>query len=221
VRTSPNPDFEISWHEEDTLRITIENYYDYTVPLPLPDRSSFLHRKGKDSVQGVLARNQDGTYSGILHARSSGTASGQAFLGLAGVAECDRPDISSGKQDVYVIGERVGAVSLLLRFYPASIPEGHFTNCQALIDYAGDDIAGFAAGKYVPLNDTRWESPDVGIEIPIPDSPGDIIDQYEDKYLYQPDDQMCSVFYITVIWPDPKATADPTIGPPPEPHLCE
>jgi hypothetical protein len=89
-----------------------------------------------------------------------------------------------------------------------------------VIDYPGDDILGLGAGKYLPLNDSRWQNPDVGIEIPIPGSPGEVIDQDEDRYLYQPENKLCSVYYITVIWPDPKATTAPTAGPPRNTHVC-
>jgi hypothetical protein len=220
IRRTPHPDFDIGWHEEDVLDITIENYYDYKISI-IPGEIYTITRKGKDVAKGTLALNKDGTYSGIMHATSSGTASGSALLGLAGVVSCGNPDVSTADQDLYVVGQKVGTVSMVLRFFPASTPAGTFTICQAPIDYPGDDILGQAAGKYIPLNDNRWQNPDVGIEIPIPGSPGNVIDQYEDPYVIQPENKFCSAYYFTVIWPDPKTGSIPLTRPPFTHHLCE
>ena len=137
-----------------------------------------------------------------MDAISSGTAAGKAFLGLAGEADCGDSQVVVSRRRRRRPGEQD---HLILRFYPASEPDGDGTLCQPWISNGW--------GTYLPLNDTRFSTPTVGYGVEIPEEFGTVA--YVDQTAIVPRYNVCSAFYVTVTRPDPKLT--PALSPTPVP----
>jgi hypothetical protein len=211
TRRATNGDFRIGWHSEDVLQISIENHYNFKTLIsefpPLAIRAA-----GTDRITGILARTAADEYRGTLDAISSGTAAGKADLGLAGIATCGG-ESQSVVQTLDVIADQTSKTDLVLRFYPASAPDGPGTLCQPWISNGW--------GTYLPLNDTRFSTPTTGYPVEIPEKFGTV--SYTDQTAIVPRYNVCSAFYVNVTRPDPSLTPvlPPTPVPTPRPAtLC-
>ena len=194
--------FQIAWHDEDYIKLKMSNPYDFTLDVPVGIDIMTLARIGTDSVEGTLTHHDDGTYRGTVSGETEGTADGTFQTPLAG-SECH--DHQSGTQMLYVVGtfelgmpapdpslySLVGGSyaeeKLNLAFYPASEPFGNSTLCQPFIPFPGGGPHGQQAGNYLPFNDTRWSTPDVGYSIFLPaDDPATEEENlvYKDKTQY-------------------------------------
>lgn len=168
---------------QDRIRISIKNEYITTLNFGVLGKGS---RDGSDKVEGVLQRRGD-QYSGIVTAVVGST---QQMSGLGGVGNCG-PARYEGSQQLQVTGHSAtgfnadvqsvnpatmtGQVSnqyLRLEFIPAPGTELQPPNpdpdqdqvieCHTMIETE--------AGRFLPLNDSRWTMEGGGYIIALPSS---------------------------------------------------
>ena len=157
-------------------------------------------------MEGDLAYYpENDTYRGTMKAESQGHAEGTAILGLAGIVRCS--DDEHGTQTLYAIGHRLGGNSLQVQFYPYTVPVVNDAKCQPTIPYRGGGIYG-AAGSYLPLNDSRWTT--VGLEVDIATNLEPVV-EYHDLSMSEPSAHICSDYYFHVAWyADPMPSPNPS-----------
>jgi hypothetical protein len=150
-------------------------------------------RTGTDSARGLLVRDPEGVYRGVLRAMVDSRTDMTITLPLA-EAECragtlatqalwvvGRPEPGRGltARDELVSGTP-GDEDLVLSFYPLG-PPGAIGPCDATIPYVGRRVIDGQAivGPYLPFNDLRWSQPDVGYRIHLPETGALVYDDME------------------------------------------
>ncbi len=191
---------------QDRIRISIKNEYLATLNFGVLGKGS---RDGTDKVDGVLER-RGGQYIGIV---TADVDSKQQMSGLGGVGSCGPPDNRyENTQQLQVTGHSedgfnphvqsvdpatmTGQVSnkyLRLEFVPApgrTLPpnpdpaQDHVINCHTMIETE--------AGKFLPLNDSRWTMKGGGYIIALPSS-GKI--KYTDRTVSGPGGEQIGPFH--------------------------
>lgn len=185
------------------------------------------HHHGLDMVvrDVTLVRQADGRYEGEMLVTSYGYFSG-VFLGERCTGRW------SGRQSLLVVGrprpgsgidpstevnvEGVpGGDDLLLAFYPASVPSGtgfeSFTvsdpsTCVQTIGFDGGGPDNQPPGEYLPFNDSRWTTPDLGYLVHLPLS-GTLL--YDDEHQVQPELGINSVWIVqATVCPSPEPCSE-------------
>jgi hypothetical protein len=171
--TTQTASLEIEWHEVHGLRIDMVDEYDIAFEFPKvrgADMSIGEVRKvGTDTFKGFLARQDDGTYRGVVEA----TVNAQQYVRAFG-EECSTSLVA--RQNLLVVGELVGTEHragpgdpLLLRFYPIEPPRIERMACDYdLVHYYGSEYhedptipldRQIPSGQFGPFNDQRVLNP--------------------------------------------------------------
>ena len=158
---SPGAQLEVQWHEPEAMVIDLKNHYDVSINVGLGDTAGV----GDDEFAGILAKQDDGTWQGIV----VGTAVGQQdsqFLG--------KPCTSrwNATQKVLVVaGDDPGAQfgDFTFTFYPVTDPAG--STGRGKCPPARWRQNGVS---YAPYNDYNIHQPDagVGVTVVLPQKPG-------------------------------------------------
>ena len=164
---------------KDRIRISIKNDYEVSLNFGVLGKGS---REGTDTADGVLEL-QAGEYQGIVTAWVSST---QTMAGLGGVGSCAGSYRNS--QELQVVGRSVhgfnsavqtvtfsptpSAKYLMLEFVPvpgtALQPPNPNPGQDQVIDC--HTIIETEAGRFLPLNDSRWTMEGGGYIIAVPSS---------------------------------------------------
>ena len=165
---------------KDRIRISIKNDYDVALNFGLLGKGT---RNGTDTADGVLEL-QAGEYKGIVTAWVTST---QTMTGLGGVGSCG-PGSYRNSQELQVVGHLVGGFNpnvqsvtfnpaanteyLSLEFVPSPGAELQPPNPNPGQDQVIDchTIIETEAGRFLPLNDSRWTMQDGGYTIALPAS---------------------------------------------------
>ena len=165
---------------QDRIRISIKNDYSVALNFGVLGKGS---REGIDTADGVL-EFQAGEYTGIVTAWVTST---QIMAGLGGVGSCG-PGSYRNSQQLQVTGHRESDFNrkvqhvtfnpapnteyLLLEFVPVPGTELQPPNPDPSQDQVIDchTIIETEAGRFLPLNDSRWTMQGGGYIIAIPSS---------------------------------------------------
>lgn len=152
---------EIEWHEPEAMRISLVEDYDVTLDLILGK----THGSGRDSFEGILALQEDGSWLGVVEGTATGSQESQA-LGrqcstswnasqLVEVVGADAPNALTG--DFY------------FRFMPATQPTGSLGGGRC-----PPTMHAFEGVDYAPYNDysISQAAEDQGLVIILPQKPG-------------------------------------------------
>ena len=206
----------IEWHGPG-INVSIVNNYDVTVDAAsgIGGLIAFAHRRGIDEFVGTLTKRSDGTYQGVLRARTAATSEMEFVAGVAG-DRCE--DETRIDQDLEVVGRLVstsgaidpdlepissgsfGGQDLLLTFYPAG-PPSSAGRCQGTVPYFGPGPTGRRiAATYASFSDSRFTDPSLGgFRIHLPNAGATV--EYKDVRLAgtnSPDEGVDSIFTINV-----------------------
>jgi hypothetical protein len=165
---------------QDRIRISIKNDYNASVDFGVLGK---VLREGTDTADGVL-EFQAGKYTGVVEAWVSST---QTVTGLGGVGSCG-PGTYRNSQQLQVVGRSVsdfnpavqavtfnpatGTKYLSLEFVPVAGAELQPPNPNPDQDQVIDchTVIETEAGRFLPLNDTRWTMEGGGYIIALPSS---------------------------------------------------
>jgi hypothetical protein len=165
---------------QNKIRISIKNEYDAALNFGVLGKGS---REGTDTADGVLEL-QAGEYKGIVTAWVSST---QSLAGLGGVGSCVAGTYRNS-QELQVVGRSVSDFNrtvqtvtlnpatsteyLSLEFAPVPGAELQPPNPNPDQDQVIDchTIIETEAGRFLPLNDTRWTMGGGGYIIAVPSS---------------------------------------------------
>jgi hypothetical protein len=169
----------ISWHTREGIRLRLLNDYDVDLTGAGIDLGfgGSAHGIGRDFANGVLEKQPDGTYRGVIGARSRGGFTGE-FAG----GHCDL--VFDHQQLLYVVGVPVPSGTrqfstndLWLSFYPETEPNSRYplhSDCPTihnwLTGWEGDGPYNRPRGKYLAFGNSAWTNPLVGYGVPLPDA---------------------------------------------------
>jgi len=170
----------VARHAGEGIRLNLINVYQVDVQADefILGSSGGATFHGSDDAKGFLEKRADGTYRGVLTARSVGVFDGEFAGNKCSLAH-------NGTQLLYVVGVPVASGKLNLRFYPQTMPTGDFVsngctpadrngrrvNQPQLIGFDGGGPDNRPAGSYLPFGNAAWNSPEVGYTVLIPTSP--------------------------------------------------
>jgi hypothetical protein len=179
----------VARHAREGVRLNLINVYQVDVRADefILGANGGATFHGSDDTKGFLEKRPDGTYRGVLTARSVGVFDGE-FAGN----KCSLGH--NGTQLLYVVGVPQGSGKLNLRFYPQTMPTGDFVSngCTPadrnghrvpepqLLGFDGGGPDNRPAGSYLPFGSAAWNSPEVGYSVFIPTSPAAAPEIYTD-----------------------------------------
>ena len=106
----------VAWHVLEAMRVKLINHYDVRIKAIVGD----THAVGDDEIQGILAKQEDGTWTGILMGRAVGNQNSIAF-GRRCISRWD------ATQALYVVGEEAPNGQFgdfVFKFFPLWMPRG-------------------------------------------------------------------------------------------------
>ncbi len=159
---------------QDTLQVWIEN--SYTVVLKLEIGTAI--RFGKDTLDGTLVRQANGTWEGTVTAKQGFIQEMNAF----GINLCPSQSYT-GTQQLTLTGTVVGSFNNKLQSITlkTGAPDGGFLSLSVQTDRRAsmsslncltlrEDVAGGTTFPLLPLNDSRWNEPSTTYIIGFPQS---------------------------------------------------
>ena len=164
---------EMEWHEADGIRIEMVDNYDVTIDLLL----AVGHGVGTDTFSGFLARQEDGTWRGIVQGTASGSWSFESFEG-----PCSTP--LSGSQELLAVAEHFDTPTdeggvIGIELYPIAPPQVSQLGCEYTLPHWGGNLddpnsprgEGIPPQDYAPFNDLRVTDPLItrGVPAPLPE----------------------------------------------------
>lgn len=152
---------DVEWHAAEAMRISLVEDYDVTIDLIIATG----HTRGRDTFEGLLALQEDGTWRGIATGTATGSHQTQA-LGQPCSASW------SASQLVEVVGEAAPYAlngDFYFRFMPVTQPSGSMGSGKC-----PPSVGSYEGVDYAPYNDYSISAAaeKQGLVIILPQKPG-------------------------------------------------